>query len=256
MKDQIALITGASSGIGRATALALARRGVRLSLLARRAHELEALAQEIQSLGGQALALPTDVTERESVRQAVSRTLAHYGAIDIVVVNAGAYLRCPIPHLTIEILQQSMAVNFYGGVHVVLEVLPHMLARRRGHIVLVTSMAAKKGIPPDGPYVAAKWALTGLGDVMRQELRAYGIEVTTVLPGRVDTPMLAGLDFPRISAKIPPELVAEAIVRALRRHYAEVIIPRRARLLAFVQCWAPRLADWLVRTLHLEGWSR
>lgn len=256
MVGQIALISGASSGIGRATALALAQRGVRVSLLARRAQELEALAAEIRRMGSEALALPTDVTDRAAVHHAVARTLAHYGAIDIAIVNAGAYYRCPIPQLTREIIEQAMAVNFYGGVHLVLEILPHMLAQRRGHIVLVTSMAAKKGIPPDGPYVAAKWALTGLGDVMRQELRSYGITVTTVLPGRVDTPMIARLDFPWISAKIPAETVANAIVRALQRRQAEVIVPWRARLLALAQCLAPRFADWVVQTLRLEGWSR
>jgi hypothetical protein len=87
-----------------------------------------------------------------------------------------------------------------------------MLERRSGHIVFVTSMAAKKGLPPDAPYVAAKFAMSGFGEVLRQELHGTGISVSTIFPGRVDTPMIANLRVPWISAKIPPERVAQAIV--------------------------------------------
>ncbi len=256
LQNRVALITGASSGIGKATALALAQAGADVGLVARRRQALEAVAEAVRALGRRALVLPADVTDAQAAQQAVEQTMAHFGQIDLLVANAGVYYREPTPQLTLETLHASMAVNFYGSVHFVLAVLPHMLHRRSGHIVLVTSMDAKKGIPPDGPYVAAKYALSGLADVMRQELRPYGIAVTTVFPGRVDTPMIADLEVPWLSAKIAPETVAQAIVRATRRRPAEIVLPPQARLLVWLQCLSPRLADWAVRVFRLSGWPR
>ncbi len=251
LTDKVALITGASSGIGRATAWALSRAGARVALVARREAALQALAAEI---GPQrALAVPADVTDRQAVQQAVQRARSHFGRLDILIANAGVYVRCPIRDLTPEVLERSLAVNFYGSVYPVLAALPHLLAQGSGHIVLVTSMDAKKGIPPDAPYVAAKYALSGFGDVLRQELYGTGVDVTIVFPGRVDTPMIADLDVPWISAKIPPETVARAILKAIRRRRAEVIVPPQAYLLVAFQGIAPRLADWAVRFFHLEG---
>jgi len=120
-----------------------------------------------------------------------------------VVANAGAYIRCPIIELTIADLERSMAVNFYGAMYLVLAALPHMRERQSGHVVLVSTMDSKKGLPLDGPYVAAKFAMTGVGDVMRQELRQHGIAVSTILPGRVDTPMIA--NRLRLSNSAAPE---------------------------------------------------
>ncbi len=252
---QVVIITGASSGIGRATALALAREGARLALAARRRPALEAVAQEVQTLGGEALVVPTDVTDQAQVQRLVQQTLDHWGQVDILIANAGAYIRKPVRELTVADVERSMAVNFYGALYAVLAVLPHMLERGRGHIVLVTSMDGKKGIPPDAPYVAAKFALSGFGDVLRQELHGTGVGVTTVFPGRVDTPLIQNLKVPWISAKIPPEHVARAILRGIRRRQPEVIVPWQARLLIYAHVLSPRFADWAVRFFHLEGWE-
>jgi short-subunit dehydrogenase len=149
-----------------------------------------------------------------------------------------------------------MAVNFYGNVYAALAVLPSMLKQRSGQIVFVSSMDAKKGLPPDAPYVAAKFALSGFGEVLRQELHGTGVYISTVYPGRVDTPMIADLQFPWISAKIPAQAVAQGILRVIRRRQAEAIVPPRARLLHYLNVLSPRLADWAVRCLHLEGWER
>ncbi|MCD6519355.1 MAG: SDR family NAD(P)-dependent oxidoreductase [Anaerolineae bacterium] len=255
LQGQVAIITGASSGIGRATALALAREGCRVALAARRQSLLEDLAHKIRELGQEALVIPTDVTKREEVQKLISQTLASWGQVDILVANAGAYIRKPIAQLTVADLERPMAVNFYGAVHAILETLPHMLRRHHGHIVLVTSFDARKGLPLDAPYVAAKCALSGLGDVMRQELHGTGVDVTIVFPGRVDTPLIDTLEVPRISAKIPPEKVAQSIVRAIRRGKAEVIVPAFIRSLDWLRILCPRLSDWVVRLFHLEGWE-
>ncbi len=255
LRGQVAIISGASSGIGRATALALAAEGARLALAARSADRLRATADEIKAQGGEALALPTDVTHREQVERLVRETLDHWGRLDVVVANAGQYIRCPVRELTVAAVERSLAVNFYGGLHLALAALPTLLAQGSGHLIFVTSMDGKKGLPPDAPYVAAKFALTGLAEVMRQELRGSGVAVTTVLPGRVDTPMIETLRVPWISAKVPPEAVAGAIVRAVYRSRPEVIVPRWAKVLVYVNTVSPRLGDWAVRAFHLAGWD-
>jgi short-subunit dehydrogenase len=103
--------------------------------------------------------------------------------------------------------------------------------------------------------VVAKFALGGLGEVFRQELRGTGVRVTTVFPGRVDTPLIDDVEVPWISAKVPPEAVARATVRAIQRNRAEVIVPFQARALYYLNTFCPRLGDWVVRTFRLEGWE-
>jgi NADP-dependent 3-hydroxy acid dehydrogenase YdfG len=249
----VAIVTGASSGIGRSTALALAREGADLALAARNCDALEEVAREIREQGGRALVVPCDVSDRHQVKTLVEGSVAEWGRIDIIVANAGAYVQAPIREATIEQFEHAMNVNFYGAISGVLAALPHMLKQGTGHVVLVSSMDARKGIPPDAPYVAAKAALAMFGDVMRQEMHGTGIEVTVVYPGRVDTPLIDHLHVPWISAKIPPDQVARTIVRAIHRRQACVITPPQARLLDYVHFISPRLADWFVRRLGLCG---
>ncbi len=253
-RDQVAIVTGASSGIGRATALALAARGARVALAARNAAALEALAAALPA--GRALVVPTDVTDVTQVQAMAQQTLAQWGRIDILVASAGQYVRGAITNLAAEDMERSLRINFFGAYHAVMAVLPTMIARRSGHLVLVSSMDARKGMPTDAPYVAAKAALTGFGDVLRQEMRTEAIDVTTIMPGRVDTPLIADMRVPAISAKISPERVAEAIVAAILHRRAVVILPSQVYLLDLVQTLSPRLADWFVRCFHLQGWEQ
>jgi NADP-dependent 3-hydroxy acid dehydrogenase YdfG len=255
LHEKIAIVTGASSGIGRATALALAREGAHVALAARNEAALQEVARDIQALEREALVVPTDVTQREQVEHMVAGALAHWGQVDIFIANAGQYVRCRVPELTVAHVERSMAVNFYGVLYGLLAVLPHMLARKSGHFVLVSSVDGKKGLPIDTPYVSAKFALAGLGEVMRQELRGRGVYVTTVFPGRVDTPLMEDLKVPWISPKYSPEMVARAIVKGIRRRKPEVIVPGFYRLFVILGALSPRLSDWFVRVFHLEGWE-
>ena len=253
---RVALVTGASSGIGRATAVALARQGVRVALAARRADALLAVEKDIEQDGGEALVVQTDVTKREQVETMVQAVIERWGRLDILVSNAGEYIRAPIREVDPADLQRSLDINFFGGVYCIKAVLPHMLAQKSGHILVVTSMDGKIGLPPDAPYVSAKFALTGFCEVLRQEVHDQGISVTNVLPGRVDTEMIEHLQFLWISPKISPRTVANAILDAIRRRKPIVIVPVGARLLYYINVFAPTLSDRLSRYFRLEGWTR
>ena len=255
LRDQVAIVTGASSGIGRAVAVALAREGADVVLAARNIVALEQVAREVQSLGRQALTVQVDVTQRAEVQRLVETTRTRWGHVDILIANAGEYVRGRIVEMSVERVERAMAINFYGALYGVLAVLPHMLAQRRGHVVLVNTMDAKKPIPLDAPYVSSKAALAGFGEVLRQELYGTGVYVTSVFPGRVDTPMIARLRVPWISAKMPADVVARAIVRSIYRREPEVVLPSVARVLIYLNTLFPRLADQAARLLHLEGWE-
>ena len=225
-----------------------------MALAARRETSLSDLAREIESLGRKTLILPTDVTRREEVEAMVQQVLAQWGRVDILISNAGEYVQGPIADLDIADLQRSLDVNYFGGVYCIKSVLPHMLARKSGHIVAVTSMDGKIGLPPDAPYVSAKFALTGFLEVLRQEVSDHGIAVTNVMPGRVDTAMIEHLHFSWVSPKISPESVARTIIDAIRKRTPIVIVPPQAKLLYYINVFAPKLSDTLSRFFRLEGW--
>ncbi|MGE5262615.1 MAG: SDR family NAD(P)-dependent oxidoreductase [Acidobacteriota bacterium] len=255
LQDQVAIVTGASIGIGRATALALAREGAHVALASRNIEALCQVADEIERLGRQSLVVPTDVTQRPQVEEMVRATLGRWGRVDILVANAGVYVRSRVNPMMVGEVERAMSVNFYGALYCVLGVLPHMLTQRSGHVILVNTMDAKKAIPPDAPYVASKFALAGFGEVLRQELHDSGVRVTSIFPGRVDTPMIEHLKVPWISRKISAESVAHEIVGSIYRYKREVVIPRGAWVLIYLNLLSPRLADKVVRVLHFEGWE-
>jgi uncharacterized protein len=255
-QDKVAIVTGASSGIGRATAIALAEQGACIALASRNGETLSALAEELKHQGKKVIVIRTDVTQREQVEAMVREVLAQWGRVDILISNAGEYIQSPTTELDLAALQRSLDVNFYGGIYCIKAVLPHMLRQKGGHIVTVTSMDGKIGIPPDAPYVSAKFALTGFCEVLRQEVRDSGISVTNVLPGRVDTPMIEHLRFSWITAKVSSEKVALAILNGIRNHKPIVIIPPAAKLLYYINVLAPSLSDRLTRLFHLEGWAK
>ncbi len=212
-QDRIAIVTGASKSIGRATAQELAKRGAHLCLGSRDVSGMEATAAGVRRLGREALVVQTDVTSQEQVQALVDQAIQHFQRVDILVANAGIYVRMPFDRLDIATLQHSMATNFYGAAHCVLATLPHMLAQGSGNIVLVSSFDGKKALPGDAPYACAKFALNALGETMRQELSPRGIHTSIILPGRVDTDFMQGLRVPRIQPPIPAESVARAIAQ-------------------------------------------
>lgn len=220
-----ALITGASSGIGRASAEALAAQGARVALMARREDRLTALAERIRGDGGEAMVCPTDVTDLPQVEQAVSTVLEAWSGLDIVVNNAGIMPVAPLKDLRVEDWTRMIDVNFKGVLHVIAAVLPPMLEAGSGHIVNVGSVAGRRPFPGGAVYAATKFAVRALTAGMQLELSAAeGIRVTDVQPGVVATE-LQGLNadgYVRAFESawsdrrmLEPEDVASAIVFAV-----------------------------------------
>ena len=249
-----AAVTGASSGIGRATALRLAREGADVALIARNRQRLEETAEAIRAMGRRALVLQADVTDEAQIRQAVSDAIDGLGGLDVFHCNAGIYLRCPARELRMDQIRKLMEVDFFGCLQCVYAVLPHFLGKGSGTIVTTCSMDGKKGVPPDAAYVAAKFAMNGFFQVLRQELRGTGIHVATIFPSRMDTPQIAHVDCPRITPKGDPELVARAVVRAVVKRKKELMVPSfSCHLLTWADAVSPSLSDWLIRVNGLAG---
>ena len=213
-----ALITGATAGIGRATALALGRAGYRVGVCARSAARLETLLHELGSAGIEAAGLTTDVADPDQVDALVAHVSGALGEIEVLVNNAGVLIARPIEEITLEDWDATMATNLRGLFLMTRAVLPPMRARRRGAIVNVASLAARNGFVGGAAYVASKHAVLGFGRSLMLELRKEGIRVITVCPGSVDTGMLH--DQPMLKSDpariLRPEDVADTILHALR----------------------------------------
>lgn len=254
IRGKVAVVTGASGGIGQEIARVFARGGARLVLTGRSEAALAPLAASLRADGAEVLVIPSDVTAPAAMEALVEQASRSLGRIDIVVCNAGVYIRGPVRTLPLETIRQTMETNFFGAVHLIRAVLPGMLARGSGHIVAVSSVDGRKGLPADAAYAASKFALTGFMDVLRQELRGTGVFASTILPERVDTPMIRDLALPLMSRRLPPAKVARAVARAVRQRRREVVVSWLGPkfLIVAATCW-PALGDWLVRVFRLEG---
>ena len=200
LADDVAIVTGASSGIGEATAAALAAEGASVVLAARRAEELEALADRIESNGGEALAVPTDVTEEEDIDALVEETTDEYGGVDILVNNAGVMLLEPLERADRSNLRQMVEVNLLGLMNLTHAVLPIMQSQESGHIVNVSSVAGREASANSSGYNATKFGVNAFTEAVRQEVTEEGIRSTIIEPGAVET---------ELATHIPDEQVIE-----------------------------------------------
>lgn len=188
LKGKVALVTGASSGIGAATAKKLAARGVKVGLAARRLDRLQALVAEIDAAGGEAIALQMDVTEQAAVAQGVATLHQTYGRIDIAFNNAGLMPISDIASLKIEEWHRMVDVNLKGLFNTVAAVLPIMQAQKSGHMINTSSIAGRKTFPGLGVYCATKHAVAAFSDILRMEVAPkYNIRVTSLQPGAVES---------------------------------------------------------------------
>jgi len=243
-QNKTALITGASSGMGRLLALRFARAGARVVLVARRESELTALAHEIEQGGGTALVLPCDVGDRAQVFAAAEKALAATGAVDILVNNAGYGHHRRFLDWDLDDMERMMRVNYLGTLYWTKALLPQMVARRTGWLVFVASVAGRLGVPEESAYAASKFAQVGLAEALSVELEDAGVHVLTVCPGAINTPFFdaeALERMPPVSKRmmIQPEVVIDAIMAALARGKHEITVPRFIAMGYLVRLLAP-----------------
>ena len=254
LHNQVAIVTGASEGIGAALARLLAAEGARVVLAARSEEKLKALAARLGE--DRTLVVPTDVTEAAQVERLVSRTVEQFGGIDILVNNAGIGLYGRIQEMDWEHFRRMWEVNFFGAVQLTRAALPY-LRERCGVVVNISSVAGKISFPYFGGYCATKFALNALSTALRMELARTGVRVVVVCPGPVQTQFqsnayrdsqnLPGALRRRTVRGISAEQVARVTLRAVRRGRREVVVPWALSLLVGVRALFPAVVDSLLR---------
>ena len=257
-------ITGASSGIGEALSKALARRGARLVLSARREGELDRVRDTIVSAGRageDVVVLPFDVTDQSVLDDVVARAEAAFGGVDVLVNNAGISQRALALETDMAVYRRIMEVDFFAPVALTQKLLPHMVARRRGLIAVTSSVAGKVGVPLRTAYCAAKHAVMGYYDALRAELAEHGVRVATIVPGFIRTDIArhalkgdateVGATTPAIAGGMDPDRAAEVIVRGLERERPEIAVGAgREMLLLPLKRLSPRLVFRIVEGLR------
>jgi NADP-dependent 3-hydroxy acid dehydrogenase YdfG len=222
IKDKIVVVTGASSGLGEATARLLSAEGAIVVLGARRADRLQALAKEIEGRGGKALALETDVARPEQVKALVDSAVQRYGQIDVMINNAGLMPQAPLEKLKIDEWDRMIDVNIKGVLYGIAAALPHMQRQKSGHFINVSSVAGHRVGPGFAVYAATKYAVRALSEGLRQEVKPYNIRTTVISPGAVAT-------------ELPNTIADSAAAERIRTFYDQVAVPADsfARAVAF-----------------------
>ncbi len=257
LAGKVILITGASSGLGQATALRLAGLGANVALAARTRSALEETARSARSLGAQALVVPTDVTVPAECQHAVEETVSRLGKLDILLCSAGLSMRGFFEDCDLVAMERVMRVNFHGTLYATHYALPHV-KKTRGSLVAISSLTGKRGIPSYALYGASKFAIQGLYEALQVELHAHGIHVGIVSPAFVETPLrvnVLGPDGkPYADPPAPPFRVwpldkcVERIVRLITRRQREVLLPWFAGpLVGIDRMFGRRLGDRLLR---------
>jgi NAD(P)-dependent dehydrogenase (short-subunit alcohol dehydrogenase family) len=256
LQGKVILVTGASSGIGRATALRLADLGARVAVAARTAGALDEVVAEVGGRGAQGLAVPTDVTDPAQCRRAVETTAEHWGRLDAVVCSAGISLRALFADCTPAVMEQVFRVNFWGTLYPTYYAIPHV-RKTGGSLVAVSSLTGKRGTPTYALYGASKFAVQGLFEALRLELAREGVHVGVVSPGFVDTPLRDHVLGPdgRLWVDPPPppfrvwpvDKCVNRIIRVLLKRRAEALIPAYVGpLLTLDQMLAKLIGNWLL----------
>ena len=257
LKGKVAVVTGASSGIGEGTAQALVQRGAVVVLAARAEEKLRFLEREIFAGGGRALAVKTDVADGASVTRTFRRAVGEFGSLDILVNNAGLGLSGRIEDLRAEDLRYLLEVNLVGPLRCIQEALPHM--QRGGRIINVSSVVGKRAIPKVGGYCATKSALNALSDALRVEISDRGITVTSVYPGTTRTAFRENSRRTRSEERgwrprgVTPERVAEKIALAAEKGGRDVYVTLPDRLFVVGTTLLPGLTDRLLHLLLARG---
>ena len=250
ISEQVIVITGASSGIGRGTALSAAARGAKVVLAARNAHDLEELAGEIARAGGSAVAVPTDVTDFAQVQALAERAVREFGRIDCWINNAAVSLYGPFEDVSLDDFRRIMDVNFMGQVHGAKAALPR-LEETSGTLICVGSVLSDRGVPLQGAYCASKHAIKGWLDSLRVELREKGsrVRVTLVKPSSINTPLfskaktLMGVMPQPIPPIYEPEIAVDVVLRAAEHKDRDAYVGGAGKFYAVLERLSPRVVD-------------
>jgi NAD(P)-dependent dehydrogenase (short-subunit alcohol dehydrogenase family) len=256
LRGTTAVITGATSGIGRETALEFARAGVSVVVAGRREERLQQLVSEIGSTGGHALGVVTDVAEQAQVEHLIESAVKRFGRVDTLVNNAGVAFAGRFDQMTLEDFRRVMDVNFWGAVYASKAAVPRMLEQRGGGVIInVSSIFGKRGVPFQTAYCASKFALAGFSEALRTEVMSNGIDVSAIFPGAVETEIFesasnqTGMEVPGFVPKFPAKAMAKIIVQTARFPLPEVVMALDAQAINFFNTLAPGLMDLAL------GWS-
>ena len=251
--NQVVVITGASRGIGRETALEFADRKCRVALLARDQPLLEQLCSVIETRGGQAIVIPCDVSHEKDCFESIQKVVDHWGTVDILVNNAGYGHYGAIENLDTKSLEQIFKTNLFGALWCTQAVIPFMKKQKRGHIVNVSTVISKRAFPYMGAYCMSKFAMTGFDESLRLELEPYGIDVSLVCPGYTKTEFQQNA---KVSGSKPnmreqkgmvPKEVAEAICHAVEHNKSRTILTKDGKLLLLMNKISPSFVDSFFR---------
>lgn len=243
------LITGASSGIGRAVATEAAQRGARLALTARSAEELESLAASLTERGAEAFAVPGDLQKEADQSRIVREAADRLGGLDVLVNNAGVASWGHFADSSEEILRHIMEVNFFAPAELMRLCIPYLREGRQPAMVNVASMCGRRGLPAWSEYSASKFALCGLTEALRGEMARFDIDVLLIVPGLTRTNLRRNLLRNEgrmridLDSGMAPEEVASQILRALERNQAETVLGREARWILRINRFLPRFID-------------
>jgi NADP-dependent 3-hydroxy acid dehydrogenase YdfG len=246
LANEVAIVTGASSGIGAATARELGRRGAKVVLAARRVDQLEAQARALEEAGGEAVVIPTDVADPAHVARLVTLTVETFGRVDVLVNNAGVDWQRPLASTSPADVDRLVNVNLRGAMLLTAAALPGMLERRHGAVISVGSLSGRVAMEP--LYSATKYGLRGFSLALRRQLAGSGVSVSLVSPGNIRTAMTD-----HVHTRLPgPGLVAATIAELVVHPRREVVVPGRHYAIAWLEQLLPAAADLAYRRRH---WS-
>lgn len=255
MKDKVVIITGGTSGIGKACALAFGQAGAHIVISGRDPKKLQATAEELTQLQIDNLAVRSDVSKEADAQKLITETVQHFGKLDVLINNAGISMRALFQDLNLDVIKQVMDINFYGTVYATKYALPYIL-KSKGSIIGISSIAGYRGLPGRTGYSASKFAMQGFLEALRTEVMHQGVHVMVACPGFTasnirNTALNASGhiqgESPRAEEKMmTADEVAARILKATQRRKREIIMTSQGKLTVFLNRWLPGLTDKLV----------
>ncbi len=260
MQGKVAIVTGASRGIGQVIAQTLAQKGVKIIAIARSMDNLSKTCQLIEDNGGQATPIMADMTQIETIESLIEKATSVYGRLDFLVNNAGIEQYQHFKNYDSEYIDNCLITNLHAPILLSKAILPQFLEQDSGHIINIASLAGKKGVSYNSIYSASKSGLIMWTDAMRQELSQTGVNISVVCPGFIrDSGMFhdSGQSAPKLLGSSLPQDVAKGVIKSIQNNSAEVIVnPGPMKPLLALNQISPRLGDWVVKLFGVPEMNR